>query len=412
MKRTGFRFTAALALVAAAGLAAAEGAGGAAIVLDATDLTLQDLAVDSVNLPPNDVPATLFLDPGPHLLNDKTGVRLRFDLTPAGLLDYDPALDGVFSGRGTTTLTLTGKPLHMDATAMTPQELVFNGFAGFHGDRVFTYRLLPGGSPLLLSKTGTRIQPTFSLDGTVDYPSSLDGVLAGRGTSTLVMLGVPVTLDLTGYTGPKVNVNGLGEVPDGEVVTFRALPGTGFQLVGPWTSPFFTVDESGRISNLPAVLNGYHLSGNGTGTLVLRDPDDAPPVVSLSADPGSLWPADHGMVEVAVTASAADDLDPAPAAVLVVTSDQPDDARGGGDGSTTGDIEVRLAGGGVLRSSGDSPRIEVALSAFAGLSLRAEREGSRKEGRTYRLSLTAVDASGNASGEAVAEVRVPHDGGK
>ena len=90
----------------------------------------------------------------------------------------------------------------------------------------------------------------------------------------------------------------------------------------------------------------------------------------------------------------AEDTCGAPEIVLTaVSSDEPDNARGGGDGNTRNDIQDAATG---------TPDYEV--------KLRAERAATG-DGRTYTLVYTATDASGNES-SASARVLVPHDGRK
>ena len=73
--------------------------------------------------------------------------------------------------------------------------------------------------------------------------------------------------------------------------------------------------------------------------------------------------------------------------ITQVTSDEPDDANGSGDGNTADDIVIGNTGQWV--------------------DLRAEREG-RGNGRVYTIQVSAADASGN-TGTATFEVQVPHD---
>ena len=73
-----------------------------------------------------------------------------------------------------------------------------------------------------------------------------------------------------------------------------------------------------------------------------------------------------------------------------ITSTEPDDAPGSGDGSTVNDIQEANLG-----------------EADAGFQLRAERGGDGP-GRTYTMTYTAVDGSENTSQTRVFVV-VPHD---
>ncbi|HYV84597.1 MAG TPA: choice-of-anchor D domain-containing protein [Patescibacteria group bacterium] len=119
--------------------------------------------------------------------------------------------------------------------------------------------------------------------------------------------------------------------------------------------------------------------------------DTQAPSLVVSASPGILWPPNHEMVPVAIDWETADACGGSITVMLTgVTSSEPDDAPGPGDGATTGDIggaDPGLPDGSIL--------------------LRSERAGTGS-GRTYELHYLARDASGNAS-TAVAVVLVPHD---
>lgn len=113
--------------------------------------------------------------------------------------------------------------------------------------------------------------------------------------------------------------------------------------------------------------------------------DNEPPVVSVKASPGELWPPNHRLIPIDVQVSATDNKDPAPLITLEgITSSEPD--NGMGDGDTAGDIIVGKNGL---------------------ILLRAERNGSGP-GRIYTITYRAVDTSGNVGFGSV-EVVVPHN---
>ena len=120
--------------------------------------------------------------------------------------------------------------------------------------------------------------------------------------------------------------------------------------------------------------------------------DTTPPVLrALSVEPSILWPPNHRLVGVRVHAEVDDVCDAAPEVRLVaVTSNEPDDAIGLGDGRTVDDIQ--------RAEFGQDDR---------DLMLRAERDG-QGGGRTYTLTYEARDASGNTASQSVV-VSVPHD---
>jgi hypothetical protein len=112
--------------------------------------------------------------------------------------------------------------------------------------------------------------------------------------------------------------------------------------------------------------------------------------VFLAPSPAVLWPPNHAMRAVHVGVAAVDVCDPSPRLVLQsIASSESDDAPGGGDGNTTGDVQQASYG-----------------TADLDVLLRAERQGSGP-GRVYTLEYAATDASGNAAAGAVSVI-VPH----
>ena len=116
--------------------------------------------------------------------------------------------------------------------------------------------------------------------------------------------------------------------------------------------------------------------------------DTMPPSLEASVNKETLWPANHKYVKISISIAASDicDADVEKNVQLVsVTSDEPEDLKGNGDGSTKKDIVI------VNRKT---------------VKLRAEREGT-SDGRVYTLNYTVTDASGNTT-EAPVTVSVPH----
>ncbi len=123
---------------------------------------------------------------------------------------------------------------------------------------------------------------------------------------------------------------------------------------------------------------------------VLVGTDTTVPVLQLTVTPTTLWPPNHEMVEIKPTISVSDNYDRYPDVKLEsVTSNEPDDAPGEGDGHTTQDIQINQDGK---------------------IFVRAERDG-KESGRIYTITYSATDFSGNKS-TASATVTVPHDQGK
>jgi hypothetical protein len=113
-------------------------------------------------------------------------------------------------------------------------------------------------------------------------------------------------------------------------------------------------------------------------------------VVSLDLFPATLWPPNHRMVDIAATVIATDVCSTPGVVLTSVTSDEPDNDVGIGDGNTDNDIQEADTG----------------TPDFA-LELRAERAGTG-DGRTYTVVYTTTDAAGNQS-SATGLVDVPHN---
>jgi N-acetylneuraminic acid mutarotase len=150
--------------------------------------------------------------------------------------------------------------------------------------------------------------------------------------------------------------------------------------LGTSTITWTAMDESGNIS---------------TCRQPVAQVDTAPPKISIGLVPPALWPPNHRMVEVVVAPDVSDACDAqqgrTPTVILsMALSSEPDDARGGSDGDTTGDIQDA----------------EVGTADFQ-IRLRAERDGNGS-GRTYILTYSATDGSGTPA-SASASVFVPHD---
>jgi hypothetical protein len=118
---------------------------------------------------------------------------------------------------------------------------------------------------------------------------------------------------------------------------------------------------------------------SSTSTIQVVVEDTTPPTISMSFDPQTLWPPNHAMVNVNAVVTASDVCGPTTIVLASVTSSEPDDAAGGGDGNTVNDIQGADAG-----------------TADFSFDLRAERLGTGV-GRVYTIVYTATDASGNVA---------------
>jgi len=114
--------------------------------------------------------------------------------------------------------------------------------------------------------------------------------------------------------------------------------------------------------------------------------DLTPPSLGLTASPNILWPPNGKLVGILVTVAVRDDYDRAPEVKLEsITANEPL-AEGDISGAQLGTSDTQF-------------------------SLAASRQGANKEGRTYTITYSATDGSGNKASQAV-RVVVPHDQSK
>jgi hypothetical protein len=123
--------------------------------------------------------------------------------------------------------------------------------------------------------------------------------------------------------------------------------------------------------------------------------DENPPSISCNVTQSVLWPPNHNLVTVGLTASVTDDCD-----ADVVIGGGPN-----GTGVTVYSDEEDLEPTGAGKHSPDAKNMAVGT-----LRLRAEREGD-DDGRVYLIVVQATDAAGN-TGFCTRTVVVPHDQSK
>ncbi len=154
-------------------------------------------------------------------------------------------------------------------------------------------------SALTLEVTTTAGSIDFEVlpDGTLEYDSSLNSVLSGRGGSTLTVIGVPLTIDATDLVTPDFTPNFsmhgvVTTVPVGPAATpVMVLPGQNeFHMTGqiPNFGFFFDVPPDGLINldGLDVDLKTY-VTGDGTSTLTVTG-------VDITIDTSNLTAPDFG----------------------------------------------------------------------------------------------------------------------
>jgi hypothetical protein len=156
------------------------------------------------------------------------------------------------------------------------------------------------------------------------------------------------------------------------------------------TSVSVTAGGAGTMAVSVEVTDGTTNCSNSVTQEVTVEDTEAP-VITATANPITLWPPNHQYVTIsasqcvtAVTDNCAK-LSSSDVVITQVTSDEPEDAKGGGDGNTKNDMVI--------------------AANCQSVQLRSEREGGGN-GRVYTIHLSVSDGNGN-SGAATCLVTIP-----
>jgi len=212
---------------------------------------------------------------------------------------------------------------------------------------------------------------------------TLSGDLTSSGNEPpMADAGEDQTFDCVSESGVSVTLDGSGSSdPDDDPLTYSWSVGAS------GVSPTVTLGPGTHTITL-TVDDGTDTDTDGVVITVNADTD--PPDISIANDQLGMWPPNHKYKTFTINdfgVSVDDNCGCCiEAKIISVSSSEPDDAKGGGDGNTTRDCYVV-----------DDQTVK----------LRAERQGGG-DGRVYTITLSASDGAGNTS-EATCEVIVPHD---
>jgi YD repeat-containing protein len=229
---------------------------------------------------------TVQLAPGPHSIlipGLPTTEHVDFSITN-GTIAYAPSLEGVLSGRGTRTLTISGRTVTIDARALSQPNIALSILDP-------TSQLISTATPTSLAllpahgygfTLGTGVTANFAFDvdngGSVNVASSYAGIAAAAG-NTLTLKGAHVSISATA-TNTSMAFAGLYgtavSIPTGQTSTLNLMPLTGTSLynfvVGSneVTTFGFNLDLPGNFQ-YDAKFDGYVL-GRGTSALTINAP--------------------------------------------------------------------------------------------------------------------------------------------
>lgn len=241
-------------------------------------------------------------------------------------------------------------------------------------------------------------QHTLTLEIYDSYETAKDDMILSVGNSSP---NAAPTGEGTYQVNTPVTLGGQVSDYDGDLVTYQWLEEA-------------TVLASGSLATnkmgYPAALPGFTISTLKVGTHLLtlqgsdgvNEPvsasitvninDTTAPTLAPMVNTTILWPPNHKMVDIMITANAGDNSGMPVNLRAVVASNEPENGLGDGD----------------LSPDWTAPVIDQ-LRGIITLSLRAERSG-KGNGRQYTVTITATDESGIAS-IANVKILVPHDQG-
>jgi hypothetical protein len=219
----------------------------------------------------------------------------------------------------------------------------------------------------------------------------VDDGKGGTATDTVVITVVDLTPPIINISPGPLTLSAdstchtlLPALTDAIVATDNCTQATALKIIQ--TPPAGTPVSTGTV---PITIKVEDESGNVAITVVDATVKDttAPTISGLSANVTQLWPVNHKMVPITLTAVVSDNCTLAETEIVSVTSNEA--INGPGDGNTTPDYQI---------------------TGKLTLNLRAERSGNGNS-RIYTIRVQVTDASGNSATGTV-NVTVPHDKGK
>jgi hypothetical protein len=274
-----------------------------------------------------------------------------------------------------------GTDLIVHATDAAP----FRVEAGMDGDHYALLRDCPGGEcPIDLSEAGLAGASYVRITGIApEIGPEIDAVSVTRAGSIAMTCPASVRIECQAAGSAVVSLppatvanscSGIASIVNDHNAGGADASGT--YPLGTTVVTFTAADAAGNVASCSTSITVA---------------DTTPPVMTVRATPEALWPPNHTMRSVHFTVVAVDACDPNPVTVLQsLSSSDPDDAPGRGDGATVGDVQGADAG-----------------AADFDVLLRAERH-DRGQGRIYTARYRSTDASDNvATGGGT--VAVPHD---
>ena len=212
-------------------------------------------------------PFTIMALPGSQSFESASGTGgVAFTVNPNDTVSYASTLQGTLTGTGTSTLTVVGDVITVNATALSTPYAVVDYYISVNTAVPVALHLLPG-AHFVEGGGGMGLADfTVNPNDTVSYASNLQGALTGTGASTLVVVGEAVTVNATALSTPYAVVDYYISVNTAAPVALHLLPGAHFvEGGGGMGLADFTVNPNDTVS-YASNLQGA-LTGHGTSTL-------------------------------------------------------------------------------------------------------------------------------------------------
>ncbi len=163
------------------------------------------------------------LAPGTYSFQIASGyyADFTFRVGPTGLVDYDAPFSTFLSGSGSSTLTINGLSVTIDARYLSGSGVLLASAPLTNDDWISfqTVRLVPASYYSVQQGSGVVCDFNFRLgvDGRWSYSAAYDrsagGFLSGAGTSTLTFFGYPLLVDARASGGTGVEVETIWGLP-------------------------------------------------------------------------------------------------------------------------------------------------------------------------------------------------------
>jgi hypothetical protein len=168
--------------------------------------------------------STLHVLPGTKRIGAAEGA-VHVVVTQEGTFTYDPVLEGILEGVGTSLLTMNGAEVQMTGPGLTSTSgeylVVHTGV--FPTAAVSTLHVLPGTKRIGAAEGAVHVAVTP--EGNFTYDPLLEGILEGAGTSLLTMNGATVFVDATALSAADFTIIHTGIFPTADQASIHVLPG-------------------------------------------------------------------------------------------------------------------------------------------------------------------------------------------